>query len=209
VDADHLEAELERLRHSRPRLVRRQPELRAVVARADRLVGVGVDAEGHPDERLPDTCRGCEPRLVRRVEHDGRAHVRSGCEEGGVLVVPVHDELAALQTGRGGERELPRRGDVSSDPLLAQHAQERDVRQRLRPEEDAPVADSLPEGACSTVDRVLAEDEKGRSILRRERIGGETAHREPAAVERGGVGEERQHGPIVPVSIEHVEQLLT
>ena len=29
------------------------------------------------------------------------------------------DELAALQTGRDGERELPGRGDVRADPLLA------------------------------------------------------------------------------------------
>ena len=89
-----------------------------------------------------------ELRLVRRVEHDRRADRRRRVEERLVLVVAVDDELVAVEPGRAGERELARRGDVGADALLAQQPQQRDVGERLRPEDDAPVvADGRAERA--------------------------------------------------------------
>ena len=70
MHAEHIEPEIERLGDHRPRLRGRQAELRAVVAGADRLVGVRVDAERDAHEHARDTRRRREPGLVGRVEDD-------------------------------------------------------------------------------------------------------------------------------------------
>ena len=69
VDAEHVETAVERVGDERPRLVGRQPELRAVVPRADRLVRVGVDAERDPDEHALDAgvAPPARPRPARRA----------------------------------------------------------------------------------------------------------------------------------------------
>ena len=95
VDAEHVETALERVGDERPRQVGRQPELRAVVPGADRLVGVGVDAERDADEHALDAGLRRERGLVGRVEHDGGALGRRLAQERRVLVVPVDDELVA------------------------------------------------------------------------------------------------------------------
>jgi hypothetical protein len=46
-------------------------------------------------------------------------------------------------------------------------------------------------------------------VLLGERLRVDPAERQPRAVDAGGVGEKLQHVPIVPVSMRHVEQLLT
>ena len=55
VEPEHVEAVLERGLEEHDRLVGRQPELRAMVAGADRLVRVGVDAQRDSDERSAHT----------------------------------------------------------------------------------------------------------------------------------------------------------
>jgi hypothetical protein len=82
-------------------------------------VRVGIDAEGHADERLRHAGGRRQRRLVGRIEHDGRADRRGVQEKRLVLVVPVDHELVALEPGGPREGELARGGDVGSDPLFA------------------------------------------------------------------------------------------
>ena len=130
-------------------------------------------------------------------------------EEVGVLVVPVDDELVPGQARRARERELARGGDVRSDAFLAQEAEKRDVRERLRAEEDATAADRSPKRLRAGANRLLADDDQRRSVLRREARRVEAAEREHPCVHAGGVREEIWHRPIVPVTVETVQQLLT
>jgi hypothetical protein len=117
VDAHDVEPEVECLRDGCPRLIGRQAELRSVVTRANRLVRVGVDAERHPHERLPDARGGSKRRLVRSVEDD-RGSDRGGLGEQHLgFVVSVDDEVAAPKAGLPRERELAGRRDVGADPL--------------------------------------------------------------------------------------------
>ncbi len=121
----------------------------------------------------------------------------------------MDDEIDTVEAGPLRERELARRGDVRADSLVAQHAQERDVRQRLRPEEHASVADCAANRARG---RDAAPDQhgaQGRAELVGEGRRLDPTERQSRAVQRSRVGEQRQHGRIVPVSIGHVEQLLT
>ena len=120
-------------------------ELRPVMAGADRLVRVGVDAEGHAHEHAADTGRGGELGLVGRVEHDRRALGPRFGEERLVLVVAVDDDLVAPEAGCARERQLARRGDVDPEPLLAEQSQDGHVRERLRSERDVAAADGGPE----------------------------------------------------------------
>jgi hypothetical protein len=77
------------------------------------------------------------------------------------------------------EGELTLGGDVGTDALVAQQPEQRDVRERLRAEEDAAVvSDRGTEGACVRAQRLLAEDDEGRPVLRGEALDGETAERE-------------------------------
>src|SRR5205085_5905066 len=64
------------LRDQCARLLLRQPELRAVMTRANRLVGVGVDAERDPDEQSLDACGARAVELVGCVEDDERVSGR-------------------------------------------------------------------------------------------------------------------------------------
>ena len=116
MDAEHVEAPLERLRDDGTGLIGREPELRAVVPRADRLVRVGVDAERDPHERALDAGGRGEAGLVPRVEHDRCADLRRLRQEGLVLVVAVDDEVAATEARGTRERELAGGGDVRADP---------------------------------------------------------------------------------------------
>ena len=209
VDAEHVETAVERVGDERPREVGRQPELRAVVPRADRLVRVGVDAERHPDENALDAGVRRERGLVGRVEHDGSARGRRLAEELAVLVVPVDDELVAGEARGVGEGELAGRGHVRADPLLAEEPEQGDVRERLRAEEHAPVAHGVAERSRARPDRLLAEDDERRAVRLRELLGGHPAEGQRARIEAGGVGKEIWHRPIVPVTVEIVQQLLT
>ena len=107
---------------------------------ADRLVRVGVDAEGDAHEHAAHSGGRGEVGLVRRVEHDGRPFRGGLGQEGLVLVVPVHDELVAGEPGCAGEGELARGRDVRADSLRAEQPQHLDVGERLRPVGDVPAA---------------------------------------------------------------------
>ena len=192
MDAEHVEPEVERLRDDRSRLIRRQAELRAVVARADRLVGVGVDAERDADEHALDTRVGRKPRLVGSVEHDRRPARRRAVQERAVLVVSVDDQLLAVEPGRARERELALGGDVRADALVSEQSQHRDVGECLRAEEDAAVlADGRAERPRARANRLLAEDDERRPVLLRERRGTHSADRERRTAEGGGIREQR------------------
>src|SRR5207244_12730758 len=80
VEPEHVEAALERVGDQAERLLGRQAELGAVMARDDRLVRVGVDAEGDAHEYLLDTGAGGANGLVRGVEDDRCALVRRPTE---------------------------------------------------------------------------------------------------------------------------------
>ena len=213
VDAEHVEPARERIGDERAGLLGWKAELRAVVPGADGLMGVGIDTEGDADENALDADARRELGFVGRVEHDWGALARSFGEERCILVVPVDDELCSGQPRRPCIRQLARGGDVRADPLLAQELEQRDVRKRLRPEEDAALAGRRPQGAGTGTDGLLADDDERRTKLVRERSGADVSELELAAGEGGGVGQEVEdglwHPPIVPVTVETVQQLLT
>ena len=127
---------LQRGAHRLERIVRVEPELRAAVARADRLVRLGLDPGRDAHEHAPDAGRGCARRLVERVEHDERARLGGGAQLLVRLVVAVHDQPLAGDPRAPRERELAERGDVGADPLLGSSRMHGDVRERLRPVDD-------------------------------------------------------------------------
>lgn len=163
------------------------------MAGADRLVRVGVDTERDADERTIHSRCSRQLGLVGGVEHDGRAACRCRLKQGGVLVVPVHDQVSAFETGRLGERELTGRGHVRADALLAEQPQEGDVRERLRPEEDAAVGDRGTECPGLGANRGLAEDDKGSPVLRGELVRCGATELKAASFDARRVREELKH----------------
>ncbi len=121
----------------------------------------------------------------------------------------MDDELVTRQAGGARERELAGGGDVRSHALLPQEAEQRDVRERLRAEEHTTASHRGAKGARAGANRVLAEDDERRPVLLGEVRCFEPAEREHACVHAGGVREEIWHRPIVPVTVETVQQLLT
>ena len=191
MHAEHVEPAVERVGDDRPGLVGREPELRAVVAGPDRLVRVGVDPERDADQDVADPGGGRERGLVGRVEHDGRADLGGLCQEHGVFVVPVHDELVTTEACGGCESELSRRGDVRADPFLPQEPQHGDVRQRFRAVEHPAVPDRGPQCPRVRADRLLAQHDERRPVLLRERRRVDARKRQLRAVESRRVGEQR------------------
>ena len=74
------------------RVVGREPELRAVVAGADRLVRVGLDPGRDADQRPRDAGRAGPLDLLERVDDDERAGLR------GRLRAPRRDLLLPWTT---------------------------------------------------------------------------------------------------------------
>ena len=157
VQAQHVEAARERVLDQRARLRRREAELRAVVPGADRLVGVGVDAERDAHEHALHPGGGRQHRLVGCVEDDRCAFGGRIAEKRLVLVVAVHDDLVAVESGGPGELELAGRGDVRADALLAQEAEKGDVGERLRPERDVTSVDRAASSARARARSVLSQ----------------------------------------------------
>ena len=168
----------------------------------DRLVRVGVDAEGHADEHtLYTRCRS-ECDLVGRVDDDGAPLLRRFPQERLVLVVAVHDELRARETGRAGERELARRGDVGADALFAQHPEHGDVGEGLRSVEDAPaLADGAPQSPSLRAKRLLAVDDERRAESLRKLGGGDPTEAELAVLDACRLREETEHPWILPGTV--------
>ena len=124
--------------------VRREAELRLVVRRLDRLVRDRLDARGEADEDAPYAGGRRAGRLVGCVEDDGRAGLAGRAQLVVRLVVAVEEDPLARQAGRLRERELAERGDVGAEALLGEDAEERDVRERLRPVDDQGARRGLP-----------------------------------------------------------------
>ena len=136
VHAGDVEVERQRVADDAESRVGREPELRSVVAGPDRLVRVGLDAEGHADEDAPDARRDGSPGLSFPVEDDGRACIGRRAQLLVRLRVSVHDELLAAEAGRSCERELAERGGVGSDAVLGEEPKQGHVRERLRTVEE-------------------------------------------------------------------------
>ena len=117
VDARDLEAGAQRFGDRRGRGLRRQPELRAVVRRADRGVRVDVDPRSHANEYAPYARRDRALDLVGGVEHDVR-DIRSRPQLLVALVVAVHDDPLRGNAGPPGKGELAERRDVRAQALL-------------------------------------------------------------------------------------------
>ena len=125
--------------------------------------------------RTPAAARAL--RLVGRVEHDERAGLRGGPQLLVRLVVAVEEQAVAGEPGRARERELAERRDVGADALLGEHAQQLDVRERLRPVDDQRVRRGVAVGARLRAQRLLAVDEERRPVLVREPRDGHAAER--------------------------------
>src|SRR3712207_9426645 len=59
---------------------------------------------------------------------------------------PVHDDRRRLEARRQRQRQLAARGDVASQPLLAQHAQDRRAREGLGGEQQLEALGPRAEG---------------------------------------------------------------
>ena len=85
------------------------------------------------------------------------------------LVVAVEEDPVAADAGRLRERELAERRDVGADALLGEDAQDRDVRERLRPVDDERARRRVGVRARLGAERLLAVDDERRAVLGRER----------------------------------------
>ncbi len=168
VQSEHVEAACERVRDQRAGLRRRKAELRAVMPGADRLVGVGVDAERDAHEHALHPGGSRHHRLVGRVEDDRCAFGGRVAEKRLALVVAVHDDLVAAEPGGPGELELAARRNVGADALLAEKAKDGHVRERLRPERDVTAVDRGEQRPRPRAERALAVDDERRAELLRE-----------------------------------------
>ena len=107
-----------------------------------------------PPPAPPRRARRGRPARRRRLPR--RSSVSS-------LLLPWTTSASPVDPRRTRERELARGGDVRADPLLAQKAQSRDVRERLRPVEDAPARPTAARSArARSADRLLAVDDERR-----------------------------------------------
>ena len=202
VQPEHVEAARERVGEGGLRLRGREPELRAVVAGHHRLVRVGIDAERDADQGLAYPGSRRQLGLVRRIEDDGCAGLGRRLQQLGALVVAVDDEVRSRHTRSARVGELARRGHVRADALLVQQPQDGHVREGLRPVVDASAcADRCPQRACLGAERRLAVDDEGRSEALGELVRRHASECEDTALERGGVGEEVGHLPILTVTI--------
>ena len=107
-----------------------------MMARPDRLVSIGLDAERDPDEHPVDTHRRRPFGLAVPVEDDRCSPGRAARSSSSDFAFPVYDELLACEPGGARERELAERGHVRADALTCKEAKYGHVRERLRPVED-------------------------------------------------------------------------
>ena len=193
VDAEHVEPEVERLGDNGPRLGGRQSELRAVVAGADRLVGVGVDAERDAHEHALHTRRGREPRLVGRVEDDRRPARRGRAEERLVLVVAVDDEPIAVEPRTEREGELSRRTRRRRRcPRRRSNRSRATFGNAFVPKNTRPSSPTAARSARAFARSVSSHSTtSGVPCSAASASAGEPADRERCAFESGGIGEQR------------------
>src|SRR6266550_3758214 len=150
--------------------------------------------------RLSSTCASCEPTwkwtpatsspsrragargLVRSVEHHGDTERRGSAKLLVGLVVAVEQDLLARDSGGLCEFELAERRDIGSDALLAEHPQQGDVRERLRPVHDERSRSSVRVRARLCANGLLAVDDERRPVLLREPRGADSSQGERTGV---------------------------
>ncbi len=115
----------------------------------------------------------------------------------------MHDELVASETGSAGERQLPRRGDVGSDALFPQQAQDRHIGECFGPERDMPASDRRLQRSGSGSKSVLTIDDEGRAELLRESGRTQPAEREIRPLDAGRVREQAEQA-VVSGSFAHL-----
>ena len=178
----------------------RQPELRAVVARPDLLVRVGLDARGDTDQRPADARPARTFDLLERVEHHERPDGGSRPQLVVRLVVPVDDEALAADAGGQGEAQLAERRHVGADPLLGEEPHQRHVRERLGAVAHDRLGGSRAVGAGLGAQRGFVIDDE-RAAVRADEIGrGQPADDEVAALDGRGIGKQAKHTPILPAA---------
>ena len=168
VQALDVESGAERRADGLDRVVLVEPELRAAVAGADRLVRLCLDARRDADEHAANAGGGSPFGLVERVEDDERAGVGGGAQLLVRLVVAVHEQPLAVDPRRPRERELAEGRDVGAESLLREQPQQRDVRERLRPIDDEGLRNGPLEHPRALPERVLGIDDERRAELLRE-----------------------------------------
>src|SRR5581483_11715224 len=99
------------------------------------------------------------------------------------------------RTRRPRERELAERRDVGADALLGEDAEDRDVRERLRPVDDECTRRRARIRTRLRTDRLLAVHDERRAVLRGEPLRGHAADRERAALDARRIREQLEHHP--------------
>jgi hypothetical protein len=202
VQARHVEAGVAGAADRLERGVLRQPELRAVVRRPDRLVRVGLDPGRDAHEHPSHSGRGCALDLLQRVEYDESGTcLRGGSQLVVALVVAVHHDPLGRDAGPERELELAEAGHIRAEPLVGKQAQQRGVREGLGPVGDERARRGAAVRGRLLAQRGLAVDEERRPVLVRQLGGADAAERELASGDRGARREEVEHGLILSATI--------
>ena len=116
------------------------------------------------------------------------------------LVVAVDHQPLGRDAGVLREAQLAEGRHVGAEPLVGEQAQDRDVRERLRPVDDECVRRRGPVRPCARPDRLLAVDDERRAELVRERRRAGAADRQLAVDDLRRVGEELEGRVSPPTS---------
>ena len=193
VQAGDIEPTGARVVDDRERMLGREAELRPPMRRADRLVRVGVDSGRHAEKHVADSGGRRALGLVGRVEDDQRCLGCGGCLKLLVaLVVSVHHDPVRRDIGGEREAQLTERRDVGAETFLDEHAEQRDVRERLRSEDDQRVGRGAGVRAGARAKGRFAEDDERRAELVRKRRRASAADGELARLDGDGLREERE-----------------
>ena len=170
-------------------------------------VGVRVDAGRHPQQYvlgLSGLARQAfqQLKLVEAVDHhpaDGMLQCLLQFLRGLVVTVEVH--VLQGRAGVGYGRQFPAGDDVETQALLAEHAGQRRVDERLAGIRDlgarGALAELVDEGTAAGAYGRLVQDVYGRAVLLGQGLSGAPADDQvPVGVDLGGVWENRfrEHG---------------
>ena len=151
----------------------REAELLVLVGGGDVLVGVRLDAGGHPHHH-PRRCgraraaTAAEPLdLVEGVDDDPAdaeldARARSSAT---VLLLPWKPIRAGSKPARSGDGQLAAGADVEAEPLLGDPARDRRAQERLAGVVDVVAGERVAEGARPGPEVGLVEDVRRGAVL--------------------------------------------
>ena len=171
------------------------------MSRLDRVVRLRIDSGGRPNEhtlnsrfrRALDLVQGVEDdEPDRRLRPRRAAPRRSCCSRAG-------RSGPAATPARSASESSPRVDTSAPSPCAGEQAKEGEALERLQAVEDPRVRRGVSIGASRVEQRVFAVDDERRSELLGQGRGGDAADGQLAVVDRGGVGKEVEHGPILPV----------